>query len=113
MEIASKDIDRKGVLAILGEYTEMPLSVKLEHMSRLMYGEESDEERKAEFQKLLSSLPIESVRSKIFKNKLQKLEDALVEQMLTSAKCVKLCKMCKIVKIAQRLWKMFIGVQKV
>ena len=67
MEIASRDIDRKEVLAILGEFTEMPLSVKLEHLSRLMYGEESEEERKAEFQKLLSSLPVESVRAKIFK----------------------------------------------
>ena len=43
-------------------------------------------------------------------NKLQKLEDALVEQTLTNAKCAKLC---KIVKIAQRLWKMLKGVQKV
>ena len=69
MEIASRDIDRKEVLAILGEFTEMPLSVKLEHLSRLMYGEESEEERKEEFQKLLSSLPLESVRAKIFNNK--------------------------------------------
>ena len=64
MEIASRDIDRKEVLAILGEFTEMPLSVKLEHLSRLMYGDETKEERKAEFQKLLSSLPVESVRAK-------------------------------------------------
>ena len=37
-----------------------------------------------------------------FRNKLQKLEDALVEQMLISAKCEKSCKMCKIVQYVQR-----------
>ena len=35
-------------------------------------------------------------------NKLQKLEDALAEQMLTSAKCAKLCKMSNIVQNMQK-----------
>ena len=52
-------------------------------------------------------------------NKPQKLEDALVEQMLTSAKYAKLCRGCKDVKNAQKyakfakLCKMCRGVQNV
>lgn len=63
MEIAYGDDDKKEVLAILEEFTEIPVSAKLEHLSRLMYREES-KEAKEEFQKLLSTLPIESVREK-------------------------------------------------
>ena len=59
MEIAYGQ--RKEVLAILEEFTEIPVSAKLEQLSRLMYPEES-KEAKEEFQKLLSTLPIESVR---------------------------------------------------
>ena len=63
MEIAYGDDDKKEVLAILEEFTEIPVSAKLEHLSRLMYREES-KEAKQEFQKLLNTLPIESVREK-------------------------------------------------
>ena len=63
MEIAYGDDDKKEVLAILEEFTEIPVSAKLEHLSRLMYREES-KEAKEEFQKLLSTLPIKSVREK-------------------------------------------------
>ena len=66
MEIASANYDRKEVLAILGEFTEMPISVKLKQLSSIMYGDESKDERKEEFQKILSSLPVESVRAKNF-----------------------------------------------
>ena len=65
MEIAYGDDDKKEVLAILEEFTEIPVSAKLEHLSRLMYREES-KEAKEEFQKLLSTLPVESVRENFF-----------------------------------------------
>ena len=38
----------------------------------------------------LQTTPMNKMLSFHFSNKLQKLEDALVEQMLTSAKCAKL-----------------------
>ena len=63
MEIAYGQ--RKEVLAILEEFTEIPVSAKLEQLSRLMYPEES-KEAKEEFQKLLSTLPVESVRENFF-----------------------------------------------
>ena len=63
MEIAAREDDRKEVLSILGEFTEIPARVKLEQLSKLMYIKA--EETKEDFQKILSLLPVESVRAKI------------------------------------------------
>ena len=63
MEIAAREDDRKEVLAILGEFTEIPDRVKLAQLSKLMYV--NAEETKEDFQKILSLVPVESVRAKI------------------------------------------------
>ena len=52
------------VLTILGEFTEIPESVKLRQLSRLINGSENEESKEL-FQKLLTSLPVEKVRAKI------------------------------------------------
>ena len=62
MEIASRDEDRVVVLSILGEFIEIPDSVKIEILSKLMYSTAYKETKKEQFQKLLSSLPLELVR---------------------------------------------------
>ena len=43
---------------ILGKFTEMPVNVKLFHLSTLM----STDEAKEEFREMLGSLPVELVR---------------------------------------------------
>ena len=64
IEIASATVEREEVLSILGEFTEIPDILKLEQLSRLMYVN-AEEETKEEFRKLLSTLPVKSVRAKI------------------------------------------------
>ena len=51
------------MVALLGEFTEIPDSVKLEQLSKLMYS--TNKEAKEDFQKSLSLLPVELVRAKI------------------------------------------------
>ena len=58
VEIGEKEKGREVDRA--EEFTEISDSVKLEQLSRLMYAEE---ETKEQFQKLLSSLPVELVRA--------------------------------------------------
>ena len=48
------------VLKILLEYTEMPNKLKLPHLAKLMNAD--DEEAKAEFKKMLSTMPLDLVR---------------------------------------------------
>ena len=48
------------VLNILLEYTEMPNQLKLSHLAKLMNAD--DEEAKAEFKKMLSTMPLDLVR---------------------------------------------------
>ena len=65
MEIASdQTIDRKEVLAILGEFAELPVSGTLEMLSKLMY-RDGEEKTKKDFRKLLSLLPVEAVGENI------------------------------------------------
>ena len=64
IEIASATEERREVFSILGEFTEIPDILKLEQLSRLMYVN-AEEETKEEFRKLLSTLPVKSVRAKI------------------------------------------------
>ena len=62
MEIASRDTDRVVVLSILAEFADIPDSEKLEILVKLMYCAAYEETKKKQFQKLLSSLPVESVK---------------------------------------------------
>ena len=48
------------VLKILLEYTEMPNKLKLPHLAKLMNA--GDEEAKAEFKRMLSTMPLDLVR---------------------------------------------------
>ena len=48
------------VLKILLEYTEMPNELKLPHLAKLMNAD--NEEAKAEFKKMLSTMPLDLVR---------------------------------------------------
>ena len=70
VEIASREVDpldlveRAEVLSILGEFTEIPDSLKFELVSKLNYWND-EEETKKQFRKLLSSLPLQLVRAKI------------------------------------------------
>ena len=52
--------NHKEVLKILLEYTEMPNELKLAHLAKLMNAD--DEEAKAMFKKMLSTMPLELVR---------------------------------------------------
>ena len=52
--------NHKEVLKILLEYTEMPNELKLPHLAKLMNSD--DEEAKAEFKKMLSTMPLDLVR---------------------------------------------------
>ena len=61
VEIAAKEYTGE-MLNILGEFTEIPESVKLEKMSDLLFVYEKQEEAKKQFRILLSSLPLDSVR---------------------------------------------------
>ena len=63
LEIASSN-GFGEMVAILAEFTEVPDSVKLEGLSKLMYFNE-EEETQEHFRKLLGSLPIDLVRGGI------------------------------------------------
>ena len=49
-------------LSLLAEFTEMPNDIKLFRLSKLMNKAEKSKERREEFKKILSSLPVELVR---------------------------------------------------
>ena len=61
--IASSREYNREMVALLGEFTGIPDSVKLEQLSKLMYS--TNKEAKEDFQKSLSLLPVELVRAKI------------------------------------------------
>ena len=63
MAIASSREYNREMVALLGEFTEIPDSVKLEQLSKLMYS--TNKGAKEDFQKSLSLLPVELVRAKI------------------------------------------------
>ena len=59
IELAVSGNDNE-VLKILLEYTEMPNELKLVHLAKLMNAD--DEEAKAMFKKMLSTMPLDLVR---------------------------------------------------
>ena len=59
IELAVSGSDNE-VLKILLEYTEMPNELKLTHLAKLMNAD--DEEAKAMFKKMLSTMPLDLVR---------------------------------------------------
>ena len=54
--------ERGEMLSLLAEFTEMPNDIKLFRLSKLMNKVEKSKERREEFKKILSSLPVELVR---------------------------------------------------
>ena len=70
VEIALREVDpldvveRAEVVVILGEFTEIPDSVKFELLSKLNNWN-NKEETKEQFRKLLSSVPVQLVRANI------------------------------------------------
>ena len=54
--------ERGEMLSLLAEFTEMPNDIKLFRLSKLMNKAEKSKERREEFKKILSSLPVELVR---------------------------------------------------
>ena len=71
VEIALREVDpldvveRAEVVVILGEFTEIPDSMKFELLSKLNNWN-NKEETKEQFRKLLSSVPVQLVRAKIW-----------------------------------------------
>ena len=63
MAIASSREYNREMVALLGEFTEIPDSVKLEQSWKLMYS--TNKGAKEDFQTSLSLLPVELVRAKI------------------------------------------------
>ena len=54
--------ERGEMLSLLAEFSEMPNDIKLFRLSKLMNKVEKSKERREEFKKILSSLPVELVR---------------------------------------------------
>ena len=61
VECDSKN-ERGEMLSLLAEFTEMPNDIKLFRLSKLMNKAEKSKERREEFKKILSSMPVELVR---------------------------------------------------
>ena len=58
ISVASKNADQPEMRKLLGKFTEMPVDVKLFHLSTLMFTDGTEEE----FRNILGSLSVELVR---------------------------------------------------
>ena len=60
ISVVSKKADQPEMRRLLGKFTEMPVDVKLFHLSSLMFTDGAKEE----FRNILGSLPVDLVRTK-------------------------------------------------
>ena len=66
ISVSSESSHRPEIRRLLGKFTEMPVNIKLFHLSTLMFRDEAED--REEFRKMLGSLPVELV-GKTFKGK--------------------------------------------
>ena len=59
ISVTSKNAENPEMRRLLGEFTEMPVDVKLFHLSTLIFTDGAQEE----FRNMLGSLPVELVRN--------------------------------------------------
>ena len=64
ISVTSKNAENPEMRRLLGEFTEMPVDVKLFHLSTLIFTDGAQEE----FRNMLGPLPVELVRNKFWES---------------------------------------------